>query len=161
MSGHTEIPIRACGHNLRLLKGQEGIWIYFNRRTREGTTELYIKYCKCAANVSHELGYADRKTLRNWYEAYLEEQETKIAVNLGWRCKKYWGEQMVTAVEHYLQHNRNLSRIIRALGYPLSRSALRFWWNQLALGSRKIYIGRKVRLRAEARSSNCAMHYGQ
>ncbi len=103
--------------------------------------ELYIKYDKCAADVIRELGYPDRKTLRNWYKAYLEEQETGATGNLGCRGKKYSQEQMVTAVEYYLEHGYNLSRTIRALGYPSSRGTLRSWCNELAPGSRKTYVG--------------------
>ena len=44
--------------------------------------ELYIKYDRCAADVIRKLGYPDRKTLRNWYKAYLEEQETGVTGNV-------------------------------------------------------------------------------
>ena len=103
--------------------------------------ELYIKYDRCAADVIRKLGYPDRKTLRNWYKAYLEEQETGVTGNLGCRRKKYSQEQMVTAVEYYLEHGHNLSRTIRALGYPSSRGTLRSWCDELAPGSRKTYVG--------------------
>ena len=103
--------------------------------------ELYIKYDRCAADVIRKLGYPDRKTLRNWYKAYLEEQETGVTGNLGCRRKKYSQEQMVTAIEYYLEHGHNLSRTIRALGYPSSRGTLRSWCDELAPESRKTYVG--------------------
>ena len=102
---------------------------------------MHIKYDKCAADVIRELGYPDRKTLRNWYKAYIEEQETGVTGNLGCRRKKYSQEQMVTAVEYYLEHGHNLSRTIRALGCPSSRGTLRSWCDELAPESRKTHVG--------------------
>ncbi len=42
------------------------------------------------------------------------------------RYSKYSLEEKTTAVEHYLEHGCNLSRTVRALGYP-SRDTLRAW----------------------------------
>ncbi len=50
----------------------------YSREERMKAIELYIKYDRCAADVTRELGYPDRKSLVSWYEAYLEEQETGI-----------------------------------------------------------------------------------
>ena len=101
--------------------------------------ELYIKYDKCAADVIHELGYPDRKSLRSWYKAYLEEQETGVVRDLDSAYTKYSPEQKKAAVEYYLEHGRNLSRTIRALGYP-SRGMLSSWCDELAPGTRKMLV---------------------
>lgn len=78
--------------------------------------ELYIKYDKCAADVNHELGYPDRKTLTRWYKNY-------VRTGMYWKGytrrqrSKYSLGQKETAVEYYLEHGQNLSRTVRALGY--------------------------------------------
>ncbi len=102
--------------------------------------ELYIKYDRCAADVALELGYPDRKSLVSWYEAYLEEQETGGLWEECSRYSKYSLEEKTTAVEHYLEHGRNLSRTVRALGYP-SRDTLRVWCDQLVPATRKKRTG--------------------
>jgi putative transposase len=56
------------------------------------------------------------------------------------RSPKYSHEQKKAAVEHYLEHGRNLSRTVRALGYP-SREMLRSWCDELAPGTRKKRVG--------------------
>ena len=85
----------------------------------------------------HELGYPDRKTLTKWYKAY---KETGVLWERYSRCPKYSLEQRTTAVEHYLEHGRNLSRTVRALGYP-SRETLRSWCDELAPKRRKKRVG--------------------
>ncbi len=101
--------------------------------------ELYIKYDRCGADVARELGYPDRKSLVSWYEAYLEEQETGVLWEGCSRYSKYSLEEKTTAVEHYLEQGRNLSRTVRALGYP-SRDMLRVWCDELARVS-KVAVG--------------------
>jgi transposase InsO family protein/transposase-like protein len=102
--------------------------------------ELYIKYDHSAADVIHELGYPDRKTLAVWYRNYLNEQESGVLWNRHSRCPKYSLEQKVAAVEHYLGHGRNFSRTARALGYP-SRETLRDWCKELSSGTRRRRVG--------------------
>ena len=111
----------------------------YSREKRMKAIELYIKYDKCAADVIHELGYPDRKSLRSWYKAYLEEQETGVVRDLDSAYTKYSPEQKKAAVEYYLEHGRNLSRTIRALGYP-SRGMLSSWCDELAPGTRKMLV---------------------
>ena len=80
--------------------------------------ELYIKYDKCAADVIHELGYPNPKSLKSWYWEYLEEQRTGVIVDPALRRKKYTLEQKQAAVDYYLEHGRNFSWTVRAMGYP-------------------------------------------
>jgi putative transposase len=112
----------------------------YSREERIKAIELYIKYDRCAADVARELGYPDRKSLVSWYEAYLEEQETGVLWEGCTRYAKYSLEEKTTAVEHYLEHGRNISRTVRALGYP-SRDTLRAWCDELAPGTRKKRTG--------------------
>jgi transposase InsO family protein/transposase-like protein len=99
----------------------------YSREKRMRAIELYIKYEKSAADVIRELGYPDRKTLREWYRMYLVEQETGV---LHERVSKYSPEAKEAAVRHYLEHGRRISRTIRAMGYP-SRETFRKWCNEL------------------------------
>ena len=112
----------------------------YSREERMKAIELYIKYDKSIAAVIHELGYPSRGLLPRWYKAYLKEQETGILWDRYSRCSKYSLEQKIAAVEHYLEHGRNLSRTVRLLGYP-SKEALRLWCDELAPGSRKKRVG--------------------
>jgi len=113
----------------------------YSREERMKAIELYIKYDKCAADVVYELGYPSRKNLPRWYKAYLQEQETGVIWNGYRRTRtKYSSEQKKTAVEHYLEHGRNLSRTIKAMGFP-SKEMLRRWCDELAPGTRKRRVG--------------------
>lgn len=108
----------------------------YSREERMKAIELYIKYDKCIADVVHELGYPCRQLLPRWYKAYLQELETGVLWERYKRWPKYSPEQKKAAVEHFLEHGRNLSRTVRLLGYP-TKQALRLWCDELAPGSRK------------------------
>ncbi len=109
----------------------------YSKEEREKAIRLYIKYDKCATDVIHGLGYPDRKTLTNWYKVYLE---TGLLWKDNSRHPKFTLEQKKAAVRYYLEHGRNFSRTVRALGYP-SRETLRSWCDELAPGQRKRRIG--------------------
>ena len=112
----------------------------YSREERMKAISLYIKYDRCAADVVRELGYPDRKSLRAWYRAYLREQETGVLWQGYSRRPKYTDEQKAAAITHYLEHGRNLSRTIRALGYP-SKETLRSWRDELVPEGRKKRVG--------------------
>jgi transposase-like protein len=50
---------------------------------------------------------------------------------------------MQTAVDYYLNHGRNVSRTVKAVGYP-SRATLRDWIDELAPGKRQSNIKRST-----------------
>ena len=112
----------------------------YSREERMKAIELYIKYDKSAADVMRELGYPCRGLLPRWYKAYLKELETGVLWERYSRGENYSLEQKKAAVDHYFEHGRNLSRTVRALGYP-SREALRTWCDELAPGARKKRVG--------------------
>lgn len=112
----------------------------YSREERMKAIELYIKYDKSIAAVIHELGYPSRGLLPRWYKAYLKEQETGVLWERYSRCPKFSPTQKIAAVQHYLEHGRNLSRTVRSLGYP-SKEALRLWCDELVPGSRKKRVG--------------------
>jgi len=101
---------------------------------------LYLKYDKSAANVIHELGYPDRKTLKSWYNDYIKEQETGVFWERDSQLLKYSDEKKKAAIEHFLDHGCNISRTVRMLGYP-SRPTLRNWCEELTPWIRKKYVG--------------------
>ena len=109
----------------------------YTKEEREKAIKLYIKYDKCAADVIRELGYPDRKTLTIWYKTYLE---TGMFWKRYSRRPKFSPDQKKAAVKYYLEHGRNLSRTIRALGYP-SRETLRSWCDELLPDRRKKRVG--------------------
>jgi len=115
---------------------EENVRMY-SKEEREKAIKLYIKYGKCAADVIRELGYPDRKTLVKWYKDYVVNG---VLFQQYSRYPKYSLEQKKAAVDHYLEHGCNLSRTIRALGYP-SRETLRSWCKELVLGWRNKCVG--------------------
>ena len=80
---------------------------------RGKAVELYIEYDKSASKVVRELGYTTRKTHKRWYKEYYETGELHKKHR---RC--YSSEQKANAIQYYLDHQRNLSRTVRDLGYP-------------------------------------------
>ncbi len=107
----------------------------YTREQRMAAISLLIKYDLCYADVIHELGYPDCSSLRHWYKDYLQEQATGIARPEN-PYIKYSHEEKEKAVKYYLEHGRNISRTIRAIGYP-SRPLLKGWIDELSPESRK------------------------
>jgi len=107
---------------------------------RKRAIDLYIKFNKSPAATIQRLEYPDRKTLKAWYEDYLEEKRTGIIRNKNTRTPKYTEKQKEAAVNHYLKHGCCYSRTARVLGYP-SRETLRQWCHELAPGECKISKG--------------------
>src|SRR5690554_2175163 len=96
---------------------------------------LYIKYDFSAADTVRELGYPNRKMLVRWYREYDATGEMHRRYKK--KAPRHTPEQMQAAVDYYPDHGRNISRTVRALGYP-ARITLRKWIDQLAPGRRKI-----------------------
>jgi len=100
--------------------------------------ELYIKYDLSTVDTIRELGYPNRKMLVRWYKEY---QETGGLHERYIKRPAYTSVQMEVAVNYYLEHGRNISRTVRAVGYP-TREVLAKWVDDLAAGERKISIRR-------------------
>ena len=111
----------------------------YSLEVRKKVIELYIKYDKSAAAVSNELGYPSGRVIRRWYKDYLRGQSIGDEWGKKPRKVKYSVEQMEIAVNHYLEHGRNLSRTVRALGYP-SPGKLRLWCDELNPNDRKMHV---------------------
>jgi len=105
---------------------------------RMKAVKLYIKYDLSAADTIRKLGYPNRKMLVRWYKEY---KETGDLHKQYIKHPAYTYEQMKAAVDYYLEHGRNITRTVRALGYP-SRDKLAEWIEELAPGKRKTRIKR-------------------
>ena len=109
----------------------------YSYEDRLKAVELYIKNNFRMNDTLRELGYTNRMNLRRWY---LEYQRTgtlhKKTLNAA-SDRKYSREQKETAVAYYLEHGRNLTWTVEALGYP-SLNILRSWIDLFAPGKRKI-----------------------
>jgi putative transposase len=112
----------------------------YSYEDRTKAVKLYIKYDLCAADTIRELGYPSYKMLLRWYKEF---EETGSLHKRHMRSPKYTLEQMQDAVSYYLEHGRNISRTVRAVGYP-SREILRGWIDELAPGKRKARIKRSA-----------------
>ena len=113
----------------------------YSKEQRDRAVDLYIKYECCAADVIRELGYPSRTILYVWYRERLEEERTGVLSKRGERRRRYSDEQKRTAVDHYLEYGRRLSRTMRMLGYPKSKELLMAWIDELAPGQRKLRHG--------------------
>ena len=109
--------VRGCRHFLGLLKEKE-MYLYEKRKK---AIELYIKYDKSACAVIRELGYPKFNMLKKWYKEYNEKGRLHEKFQ-----SKYSSEQRTLAVKYYQKHGKNLSRTVKALGYPC-RALLGKW----------------------------------
>jgi len=108
----------------------------YSYEERIRAVELYIKYDLSAADTIRELGYPSYKMLVRWYREYQETGRLHESHN---RTSLYSQHQMEDAVKYYLEHGRNISRTVRAVGYP-SRETLTRWIDELAPGERKARV---------------------
>jgi transposase-like protein len=103
---------------------------------------LYIRYDRSSAATIRELGYPSRKALYRWWKEYQASGDLHDAYP---KEPRFSAEQKKAAVDYYVEHGRNLSATVRALGYP-SRTLLAQWIDQLRPGFRKVSVraGRAV-----------------
>lgn len=110
----------------------------YSYEDRLKAVELCIKYDFSAADTVRELGYPDRSMLGQWYKEYQENGGLHLKFI---KQPKYTSDQMKAAVNYYLGHGRNITRTVKAIGYP-ARKVLREWIDKLAPGERKTSIRR-------------------
>lgn len=84
----------------------------YSYEERIRAVELYIKYDLGLADVVRELGYPKaKKSVKNWYEEYLVEQETGIKHDAFRKVQKYSPEEnkqlLITTLS---MGNRSLER---------------------------------------------------
>lgn len=100
----------------------------FSYGDRNRAIQLLIKYNMAYARVRKELGYPSKTALFNWYKEYIKNNE--LHENYVKR-PRYSDEECLRAVNYYLEHGKNISHTVKALGYPC-RSKLSEWIRELA-----------------------------
>lgn len=96
----------------------------FSYEQRMKAVQLYIKYNRHCAPVLRELGYPkNRHSILNWYKEFTASHDLHEQLV---RKTKYSMEQRQKAITYYLEHGKNISDTIKALGFP-SRNLLRSW----------------------------------
>lgn len=96
--------------------------------------ELYIHYDKQATITVLELGYPSSIELRRWYDDYVKNRNMVIMKTLG--KKRYSIEMKQKALDYYFQHGSNISRTVKALGYP-TRNLLAAWSDEVLPNARQ------------------------
>lgn len=98
----------------------------FLRRTSEGRSVLYLVN-KSYASIFRELGYPPSShSIKLWYKEYEETGGLHKSYS---SPSKYSDEQRKAAVQYYVEHGRNKSRTVKALGCP-TRHQLTKWLKQ-------------------------------
>jgi len=93
----------------------------FSYDERKKAVSLYIKYDLSASSVIRELGYPDRKSLKNWYQEFENLGDLHKQSKAAYTC-----EQRKIAVTYYHEHGKSLTRTVKTLGYPC-RTLLSEW----------------------------------
>lgn len=107
----------------------------YSLQMKKKAVDLLIKYDYAYRQVIRELGYPNsRTTLTKWNKEVKEMGKLKDCYK---RKLKYSDDEKIIAVNHYLEHGRNISRTIRNIGYP-TRVLLVKWIDELAFSEKKI-----------------------
>lgn len=105
----------------------------FSYQDRVKAVQLLLQYDMSYTSVIRELGYPSRSSLRIWYKEYVK----KGGLHKNFiKNPKYSEEERQRAVKYYLEHGKNISRTVRALGYP-SRPKLDEWVKEIAPEEKK------------------------
>ena len=110
----------------------------FTYQQRIKAVELYIKYGLKAAATIRDLGYPTRRSLQSWYREYRDTGDLHRDIT---RKSRFTDKQKSAAVDHFLEHGRNMAFTIRELGYPHPET-LRQWIDAQIPGTRKVTIQR-------------------
>ena len=88
----------------------------YSLQKKKKAVDLLIKYDYAYSQVIRELGYPNsRTTLTKWNKEVKEMGKLKDCFK---RKPKYSDDEKIIAVNHCLEHGRNISRTIRNIGYP-------------------------------------------
>jgi putative transposase len=108
----------------------------FTYQQRIKAVELYIKYGLKAAATTRDLGYPTRRSLQSWYREYRDTGDLHRDIT---RKSRFTNKQKSAAVEHFIEHGRNMAFTIRELGYPHPET-LRQWIDAQIPGTRMASI---------------------
>lgn len=98
----------------------------YSYEKRIKAVKLYIQYDRSVAAVRRELGYPSPNMLLCWYAEYVENGDLHKA----YKDPVWFSEdQKQRAIQHYMEHGKNATRTVKALGYP-SRQVLSKWLDE-------------------------------
>jgi len=108
----------------------------YSIQDRQKALDLYIKYDYCAAKTIKVLGYPHRKILARWYKEYLQFGSLHVSYR---KTPRYSDDQKNAAINYYFERGQNISKTLRALGYP-SKGTFKLWLSE------KVHSEHKPRL---------------
>ena len=111
----------------------------YSYEDRIRAVRLYIKLGKRIAATIRRLGYPTKNSLKAWHREF--EQRHDLRTSYVRSTPKYSIEQKLSAVDHYLSHDRWAAGTIRALGYPC-RDTLAAWIKEVHPEISKRVVGK-------------------
>ena len=111
----------------------------YSYEDRIRAVKLYIKFGKRVGATLSQLGYPTKNALKSWHREFERHQDLPAAQVRS--RQKYSDEQKQIAVEHFLNHDRNITGAIKALGYPC-RDTLAAWINDLHPEAKHHVVGK-------------------
>lgn len=110
----------------------------YSLKDKKKAVDLLIKYDYAYTQVMRELGYPNiRTTLTKWNKELKETGKLNVRYQ---RRSRYSDNEKIDAVNHYLEHGRNISGTIRQIGYP-NRVLLGKWIDEISSLSSIIRFG--------------------
>lgn len=87
----------------------------FSYEERIKAVKLLLQYDMSYSTVIREPGYPPKKSLRNWYNEYSQNEDLHQSFI---KQPKFTEEEKQRAVNYYLEHGKCVSRTVKKLGYP-------------------------------------------
>ena len=125
----------------------------YSYEDRIRAVKLYIKFGKRTGPTIRQLGYPTKNSLKSWYRKH--EQDRGLRAGYARASQQYSVQQIQTAVQHYLDHDRCIASTLRALGYPC-RQVLTAWIDELRPDSRLRMVGRAPKCPAFSGGEECS-----
>jgi putative transposase len=126
----------------------------YSYEDRIRAVKLYIKFGKRTGPTIRQLGYPTKNSLKGWYREH--ERGRDLRAGYARATQKYSVQQIQTAVQHYLDHDRCIASTIRALGYPC-RQVLTGWVDELHPEVRHRIVGRAPNIQHPVERKNAAV----
>ena len=110
----------------------------YSHAQRIRAVKLYVKLGRRLNATIRQLGYPTKNPLKGWYREH--QQGRDLRAGYARSRQKYSVQQMQTAVQHYLDHDRCIASTLRALGYPC-RQVLTGWIDEFHPDARLRLVG--------------------
>jgi len=126
----------------------------YSYEDRIRAVNLYIKFGKRTGPTIGQLGYPTKNSLKGWYQEH--ELGRDLRAGYARARQKYSVQQIQTAVQHYLDHDRCIASTLKALGYPC-RQVLTGWIDELHPEVRHRIVGRAPNVQRPQEIKNAAV----